>query len=706
MVRGRENQSDAYFRKKYVKMKSQTDPSSWILQLQCQDCGKCNSTFNFSNETFLVCISNIIELEGGEEIEFIQMDENPLISKDSFYELFEFFSHRDATHVFNSKLEEKPGKECKRGIGSCMLGLLETMRERRAFDLDRLYIANPVEYLAVISDVKRYFATNPECARCRRIQEKEMEGILSILAEDSIIIRGIMEKNSLQNGEKTTPFDLLNQSLIKNALSRLQRKNEAHIGGKEIDRYFLADSTIIEARISQIEGQIEKRYELAFHLPFTDDFLQILRRDIEQDLERDQILLKKEKFEGILDRIVEITRIRVNRSIILEKKDSELVVLLTSFSVLGLGKLFPVLIDENIEEIFLDSPDGTIYIHHAKHQHCRTTISLVDSEIQRVISRLRLETDKNLNDLFPTLKCIIKNGYFYTRFNVDVKPLNPLGFSLDIRRLNKKAFDIIDLINLETFNVDIAAFLVFCLHSRLNLTIIGKTDTGKTTLLNALDMLYPHHLRKIYVEDEIETLTQDPTCFHQLKFKTTSKERKSELIKNLLHRSPEVLILGEILTREETEAMFHCLSTGMRGLQTIHANTTASFFTRLRIHFNIDVSCFADLDFIILLNKFENGKRKLMEIAEFYHAEGDDRVASRALTIHNPDGGGWNGLNIDDSRVMDDFFSRTKFNHVLFKEYLEAVKKVIAKSIKRGNHKTPELVKELNQVYMCYRDYF
>jgi Flp pilus assembly CpaF family ATPase len=317
-----------------------------------------------------------------------------------------------------------------------------------------------------------------------------------------------------------------------------------------------------------------------------------------------------------------------------------------------------------------------------------------------------LETDKNLNDLFPTLKCVIKNDYLYTRFNVDVKPLNPLGFSLDIRRLNKKAFDIVDLIHSGTFNIDIAAFLVFCLHSRLNLTIIGKTDTGKTTLLNALDMLYPQHLRKIYVEDEIETLTQDPLHFHQLKFKTTSKERKSELIKNLLHRSPEVLILGEILTREETEAMFHCLSTGMRGLQTIHANTTASLFTRLRIHFNISISCFADLDFIILLNKFENGQRKLMEITEFKQVDGGDRIASTILTAHDPEGGGWSGLNLGDSRVMDDFFSRTRFNYVSFNEYLEAVKKVIAKSIKRTNHEKSELVKELNQVYMCYRDYF
>jgi hypothetical protein len=56
-----------------------------------------------------MCISNIIELERGEEIEFIQMDEKPLISKNFFYELLEFFSHRDAVHIFNLKLEKNQG---------------------------------------------------------------------------------------------------------------------------------------------------------------------------------------------------------------------------------------------------------------------------------------------------------------------------------------------------------------------------------------------------------------------------------------------------------------------------------------------------------------------------------------------------------------------------------------------------------------------
>ncbi|MEX2684437.1 MAG: ATPase, T2SS/T4P/T4SS family, partial [Candidatus Sigynarchaeota archaeon] len=590
----------------------------------------------------------------------------------------------------------------------CTLKLVEGLREKRSSDLDRLYIKDPVEYIDVISNVKKFLSTNPECAKCMKTQEKEIDQVLSILTEDALIKRWIKENQMPQDGPiKSKPFDLLNQSLLKKALSMFRKKDEGLASSKEIDRYHLADSTIIEASISQIEGKNEKMYHISFHLPFTDDFFQILKRDVRVDLEEDQILLKIEKFEDVINRIIEVTRKRIEHVVNLEKKkDVDLIVLLIGFSMLGFEKLFPLLIDENIEEIFLDSPDGPIYIHHIQHQYCRTTIFLISAEIQSVISRLRMETDKNLNELFPSLKCVIKNDYFYTRINVDVKPLNPSGFSLDIRRLNKKLFDIIDLIRLGTFNIEIAAFLVFCLHSRRNLTIIGKTDSGKTTLLNALDMLYPQHLRKIYVEDEIETVNQDPACYHQLKFKTTSKERKSDLIKNLLHRSPEVLILGEILTKEETEAMFHCLSTGMRGLQTIHASVLRSLITRLRIHFNISPSCFEDLDFIILLKKFENGQRKLVEIAECNMDPRNGEISVNILTSYNAKIGNWSSLNFGDSRVMGDFFANTRFSQISFNEYLEAVKMVIGKSLKGNDHKTPDLVKELNQVYMCYRDYF
>lgn len=71
----------------------------------------------------------------------------------------------------------------------------------------------------------------------------------------------------------------------------------------------------------------------------------------------------------------------------------------------------------------------------------------------------------------------------------------------------------------------------------------------------------------------------------------------------MLHRSPDLIYLGEILTQEEAEAMFHCLSAGLTGFQTIHANSLESLINRFLSHFNIDQTCLNDLDLLVLMKK-------------------------------------------------------------------------------------------------------
>jgi flagellar protein FlaI len=173
-----------------------------------------------------------------------------------------------------------------------------------------------------------------------------------------------------------------------------------------------------------------------------------------------------------------------------------------------------------------------------------------------------------------------------------------------------------------------ASFLYFCILRRVNITVTGETDTGKTTLINALDLIVPRDFRKIYVESAIESLNQREFGKHQLKYhvdqieddQITTKYSKSNQIKKLLHRSPDIIYLGEILTREEAEAFFHCLSAGLKGFQTVHSASISSLLTRFNRHFKINSSCFSDLDLLILMKKDStNNKRRVIQIAEIGH---------------------------------------------------------------------------------------
>ena len=320
---------------------------------------------------------------------------------------------------------------------------------------------------------------------------------------------------------------------------------------------------------------------------------------------------------------------------------------LAAIKKLNLDKLFQLLIDDFIEEIFLDSPKDEIYINHQIHGRCRTMTRFNSKELERIKALIRLYSGQRLDFKNPIIKFVIKNKYFYCRFSIDVEPIQINNFALDIRKLNKNIFTIQDLLKNGTIDPLIAAFLYFNILRRRNITITGETDTGKTTLINALDLLTPKEFRKIYVENITESLNQIEFGKHQLKYKVDSLEEsiiekysKSNQIKTLLHRTPDIIYLGEILTKEETEAMFQCLAAGLRGFQTIHSKNIDSLMNRFLYHFKINKSCLNDLDIIILMKKKYN-ERKVVGIFEISKSLESKNKLFNSIFEYNPQTNKW-----------------------------------------------------------------
>ncbi|MFX1461704.1 MAG: ATPase, T2SS/T4P/T4SS family, partial [Promethearchaeota archaeon] len=187
-------------------------------------------------------------------------------------------------------------------------------------------------------------------------------------------------------------------------------------------------------------------------------------------------------------------------------------------------------------------------MNHQKFGRCRTGLNLNSKQIERVKTLFRLYSGKRLDFTNPTIKFVIKNKYFYCRFAIDIEPIQINNFALDIRKLNKNVLTIQDLLKKRTLDPSIAAFLYFSILRRKNITVTGETDTGKTTLINALDFLTPKEFRKIYVEDITESLNQYEYGKHQLKYMVDPSEEslierysKSNQIKTLLHRTPDLI---------------------------------------------------------------------------------------------------------------------------------------------------------------------
>jgi len=283
---------------------------------------------------------------------------------------------------------------------------------------------------------------------------------------------------------------------------------------------------------------------------------------------------------------------------------------LAAYKSLNTTKIMPLLLDENIEEIFLDNPVGFLYLDHRRWGRCRSNINLSQREIIAIETRLRASSGSRLDFATPSLKAELSTESFQTRFSIDIHPLAVDGFHLDIRKLRKRYFTLPELVENGTLTAEAAAYLYFCLTRKRNITVIGEPGAGKTTLINALDLTTPPEWRKITVEDVVESIAQASLGNHQTRFKVDpfesfhheSRKKSTEVIK-LLHRAPDWIYLGEIQTAEHSRAMFHALSTGLRGLQTCHAASPEQAITRWVIHHKVPVVCLFDLDILIHVKK-------------------------------------------------------------------------------------------------------
>ena len=287
-----------------------------------------------------------------------------------------------------------------------------------------------------------------------------------------------------------------------------------------------------------------------------------------------------------------------------------------------LGLFFSLLLDDAVEEVFLDRPGAVLYFDHQRFGRCHSNFTLTDKMVSRLVTLMRAESNLHLDRANPSLKTDMRIAGTLLRFSACVPPLSPDGLHLEIRRARSNPYTILELILNGTLTIGAAATLLAAIAGRFNITITGGPGSGKTTLLNALDMVTPTTWRKIYIEDAVESRLVEG--HHQIRIKVDPVDEKSrqsdksiEIVKSL-HRSPDYLILGEIQTAEHSQALFQAVAAGLRTFQTCHSDSAASLISRWTIGHKVDPSSIALMDVIVTLDRPVPGqsRRRVKEIVE------------------------------------------------------------------------------------------
>lgn len=333
----------------------------------------------------------------------------------------------------------------------------------------------------------------------------------------------------------------------------------------------------------------------------------MVRMKLTDRLDNLALLISRKILES-LPEINDITRERISR-------------IVANYST-AVGPMIPILLDDEVEELYLDGPSTPLYFDHAKYGRVRTSLMLDARMISRLMTLLRAESNLHLDRKNPSLKTDLNILGSSLRVSVSAPPLTPDGLHLEIRRAREKPLSLIDLVKNGTLTLDAASVLMLALSCRFNITITGEPGAGKTTLLNALDMSSPRGWRKIYIEDAIESRTQ--LGHHQVRIRVDPLDeadarfnKETEIVKSL-HRSPDYLILGEIQTTEHSRSLFQAMAAGLRTIQTCHSYSAASLLSRWVHNHEIKNSSLAMIDLIVTLKRPVPGEslRKVTEIVE------------------------------------------------------------------------------------------
>ncbi len=301
--------------------------------------------------------------------------------------------------------------------------------------------------------------------------------------------------------------------------------------------------------------------------------------------------------------------------------------------ILGYGPIQRYLEDPGVSEVMVNGPDKVYVERSGKIERTPTTF-IDETHLRRVIDKIVGEVSRRVDESSPMVDARLPDG---SRINAVIHPLAIGGPFLTVRKFAKEPLLVEDLVANGTFTSTFARFIEACVVGRLNIVVSGGTDSGKTTMLNVLSSLVPNDERVVTIEDSKELqLRQEHVV--SMESRPQNIEGKGEvtirdLVRNALRMRPDRIIVGECRSGEALD-MLQAMNTGHEGsLTTIHSNGPRDTLSRietmtLMAGFDLPVRVFREqmssaIDLVVHLSRLRDGTRRVTEVAEVQHMEGD-----------------------------------------------------------------------------------
>ena len=245
----------------------------------------------------------------------------------------------------------------------------------------------------------------------------------------------------------------------------------------------------------------------------------------------------------------------------------------------GFGPLQRYLDDPEIEEIWINAP-SRVFIARAGMSEL-TSLVLTDREVRELVERMLRVSGRRLDLSTPFVDAMLPDG---SRLHVAIPDVTRRHWAVNIRRFVVQARGVHDLVARGMLTAQAAAFLDGAMRAGLSTVIVGGTQAGKTTFLNALLGSVPAGERIVSCEEVFEIRIDHPDWV-AMQTRDPSLEGTGEiplrrLVREALRMRPTRLVVGEVRQAEALDLLI-AMNSGMPAMATLHANSAREAVTKL-----------------------------------------------------------------------------------------------------------------------------
>jgi pilus assembly protein CpaF len=310
------------------------------------------------------------------------------------------------------------------------------------------------------------------------------------------------------------------------------------------------------------------------------------------------------------------------------------------------GPIAGFMSDSTIEEIWINSPSRIFIARKGKSE--LTNLVLTAEEVRELVDRTLMWTGRRLDLSHPFVDARLPDG---SRLHVVIPEITSEHWAVNIRKHLMRNLHLRDLSKLGVMSADISLALSNSVIAGLNILVSGGTQSGKTTMLNALASEVPQGQRVITIEEVFE-LKPNVSDLVQMQTRSANLQGGGEiplrkLIKEALRMRPSRIIVGEVREAEALDLLI-ALNSGLPGMGTLHANSCRDAIVKLQTlpllagenisHKFVAPTVASAIDLVVHVTLDNQGVRRISEVAAVTGRFENDRAEIESLWKWSGDG--------------------------------------------------------------------